>query len=446
MMKKTNPSLRRRLLWYVTVTGMVLVLFSIYLLGYYFLEGRKVNTKYMLEMDAKDYAQRYQDDSDAPLPDRAHMHAYRSIEDIPQGLLALFPQDEHVHRYMADLDTTFLFDDAKWQLLSELSGLCRGIPCELIFFYAYQLHDGQWLYLVLASSDDDYDKVQNVDFERMLYFMLPIALLFLLVMLGLAFVLMREVSKPIAGVSDWADRLALDDLGKPVPDFRFRELDIVAGRLHGAFERIGQVLDNEHRFLRDASHELRTPLAVMSSNLELLDKLSEKDQRPDSEQDSIARLKRAVLNMQQLTETLLWLSRDEANMPAPESVALDSLVTSLVDDSRYLLEGKNVSVNTRYASSDAELPVTPCRIVLANLIRNAFQYTREGTVDITVEGASVTVSNHCASQHGGMPRQADYGFGLGLKLVEQITDKLGWRYEMTPCPNGRTTTIVLDAS
>ena len=105
-------------------------------------------------------------------------------------------------------------------------------------------------------------------------------------------------------------------------------------------------MENEQRFLQHASHELRTPLSVISGNLELLDKLAERRRRCEAEREAFDRLNRAVTNMRQLTETLLWLSRASEKPPVAEPVELHALMHALVEENRYLLDAKPVEIGS----------------------------------------------------------------------------------------------------
>lgn len=436
-----NPRLRNRLLWLIIGMGGALVLFYTLLLSYYFYLGLEMSNRLTLEQDAKYYAARYGESPDTPLPAGANLRSYRGIDSVPAPLLALFPPDSHVHRQMQKFDGTGEKNIPAGHPTEQLTELCNGVTCKLIFFYTYQLDETEWLYLVRSLGLKDVDAVQVAEFDRIVFITIPIASIFLLIIIIQSYLVIKRVGKPIRQLADWADSLTFDDLDSTLPNFRYRELDLVAGRLRGAFERIGQVMENEHRFLRNASHELRTPIAVMSANLELLDKLSVKYQRGESETNAVSRLQRAVLTMQQLTETLLWLSRESETPPASEPVALDMLVNSLIEENQYLLDDKKVEIEVINHFDKLNAPATPCRIVLTNLIRNAFQYTHEGKVTITIGEDSVEISNHCTNQKTGHPISKDYGFGLGLALVEQIAAKLGWHYQHINLDGGRLTTI-----
>jgi len=146
------------------------------------------------------------------------------------------------------------------------------------------------------------------------------------------------------------------------------------------------------------------------------------------------RMVRAVDSMQTLTETLLWLSRKEENMPGPETFDVAEMVDDLIRETRYLLAGKPVELALDLTGCPAFLPKVPCRIALGNLIRNAFQYTVQGRVEIRVVPESVIIFN----DHGNGPvlPEKEYGFGLGLSLVEQICSRLDLKYSTETIAGG----------
>jgi len=191
---------------------------------------------------------------------------------------------------------------------------------------------------------------------------------------------------------------------------------------------VQESLDREHRFLRHASHELRTPIAVVRNNVELLHKIKESvntEKNPQLEK-AVDRIDRAGLNMQYLTETLLWLSRKETESLPDKEFELDRMLEELVEEMQYLLDRKDVELNVETNVHIVCLPEYPVRIVLGNLIRNALQHTWEGTISIRQRGYRVDIFN---SQTPGDVEQEDLGFGLGLQLTDQLTRKLGWKYK-----------------
>ena len=433
---RTFPSLRRSLLSWFAGSGVVLVLAYTLLLEHYLELGIELRTKSVLERTAASYAEAVAANPAAPPPAAPGLRSFRHIEDIPAALREQLSPEAFRHREMQHL---VVLDDGGDPVKATLPISCEGGPCEFLFFFSYRLDDRAWLYLaqnvvVTEAEDLEYDFIETVA--------LIIGLVFALTLLTLALVLSRRIGHPVRRLAHWADNLSLESLDE-TPDFRFRELNLVAARLRSAFHRMARGMENEQRFLQHASHELRTPLSVMSGNLELLDKLAERRHRCEAEREALDRLNLAITNMRQLTETLLWLSRRSEKLPAAEPIELHALMHSLVEENRYLLDSKPVEIVVTGNRSRIHVPSTPCRIVLANLIRNAFQYTRFGRVSIDIAHDHITIDNeNAADVEEDAPREdGEYGFGLGLKLVDELCRRLGWGYESSPRGDGRSTTV-----
>jgi hypothetical protein len=129
--------------------------------------------------------------------------------------------------------------------------------------------------------------------------------------------------------------------------------------------------------------------------------------------------------MQHLTDTLLWLSRDNAEKLPEKHLEIDTLVKQLVEGMSYLIDRKDIQLQVKTSPCTVLLPEIPAQIVLGNLIRNAFQHTWEGSITILQHSNCVDISN---TQTEGTIEQQDLGFGLGLQLTIQLAQKLNWLY------------------
>lgn len=247
--------------------------------------------------------------------------------------------------------------------------------------------------------------------------------------------LIRKIARPIERLKDWAKSLDQNKLQQPAPDFDYAELNMLANIIKNSLNSVQQSLDREQEFLSYASHELRTPIAVTRTNSELLSKMMTVNNNPEKQIEVVERIKRASITMTDLTETLLWLNRSEGKSLVTEHVQLGELTEQLVHDLDYLLEGKCVEVTLSVDTQSFELPVTLCRIVLANLLRNAFQHTSDGRVSVIQTGRSLTITNqnsHALEQNEAL------GFGLGLKLTKKLIDQHQWQFTSEDIEGGRT--------
>lgn len=431
-----TKSLKRFLLAYFVGTGLVVVVIYTFLVNYYFFLGLETDSLFTFEQEAKQFDRHYQENPDTPLPRMANLSAYLGIDALPSEVLTLFPARQHRDRRFLE------FHNHENEIggdhpVDQVAHLCAGEHCELLFFYRYKLYNGEHLYLLLSYGPEDITEAQKEEFERWLIATLPLGAVFIMMVVVGAVIIIRKVAQPIHQLAVWADGLDLENIRTGRPTFPFHELTTVAERLQSAFNRMGGALEHEQQFLRNASHELRTPLAVMANNLELMKKLNTRREVSMPEQQVLDRIGRAVLSMQQLTETLLWLSREESTLPEPEPVALDELVQNQIQFYEYLLDQKNVQVNVSVSRSKVQVSATACRIVVANLIRNAFQYTADGQVEIGVDGSEFRICNVSKNDAANDTSGSDYGFGLGLTLVEQITERMRWAYTHQNIPGGR---------
>ncbi|GAB4292384.1 MAG: hypothetical protein Kow0083_05410 [Methylophaga sp.] len=241
--------------------------------------------------------------------------------------------------------------------------------------------------------------------------------------------LMRRVSEPVSRLTHWTHQLSPDKLREPLPDFSYPELNEMASLIRNSLSSVHDTLEREQQFLRFTSHELRTPISIIRNNIELIHKIQQKNGETarDKQADIINRIDRASLTMQHLSETLLWLSREDTTELPAQTFRLDKLISELVEEMRYLLNNKPVEVELSLQAFEITQSQIASRIVIGNLIRNAFQHTWEGKVIIRQHDNEIEILNDCPPRHE-LDYAGDQGFGLGLQLTQQLCDKLGWFY------------------
>lgn len=299
-------------------------------------------------------------------------------------------------------------------------------PDSIYFVYRYQEGDEN-IFVIRHGSRATAPPLIGLNAAKSKHMLLAISVSIAGIIGGVILLLMRRVSRPVASLGGWARSLNSESLRKPAPDFSYPELNDLAGLIKTSLSSVQESLDREHSFLRHASHELRTPITIIRNNIELLHKIENTPSPQQAIQQAkvIERIDRASINMQHLTETLLWLSRKEVETLPAKELELDSMLEELVENLKYLLDRKEIELHLETSPYLISLPETPTEIVLGNLIRNAFQHTWEGSIHIQQQGNQVIITNSQSPANSG---QDDLGFGLGLQLTTKLIKKLNWTY------------------
>ena len=311
------------------------------------------------------------------------------------------------------------------------------LPENLFFVVYYPNPEGEPRYVSRIMLEKDRPTViANIEPEQRMFWIAVTGFAAIVLFAFFLFMVMKKIAKPVESLRGWAKSLNQTNLQQTPPDFTYNELNVLATLIRSSLLSAHESVEREQRFLSYASHELRTPISVIRSNVELLNRLSEKAPLSDKQQLTLQRIERAGLTMSDLTDTLLWLSRNEEQQSSPEPVNLADKITALSTELNYLLIAKhvNVALNTqqeRLITTDA----TACHIVLTNLIRNAYQHTQAGQVHISQQGSKVTIVN-CSAKDDALvantstAKHASIGYGLGLQLSEKIIKRHGWVYEV----------------
>ena len=218
-------------------------------------------------------------------------------------------------------------------------------------------------------------------------------------------------------------------------DFPPDEVGFLASEFDAYQKRLRAFIEREQNFTADVSHELRTPLAVIEGAAEVLQEDTGLD---EAQRTRIRRIARAAHEMTEMTSALLELAREQRKGHVSGDCDVAALLEDIIDSHRHLLERRDVSIELD-VTSPLHLPVQCAllRIVLANLVRNAFSYTRKGRVQIKLDEKGISVLD----TGEGIPADqinevfepfysAQGGEGIGLSLVRRICRHYRWEVSL----------------
>lgn len=231
-----------------------------------------------------------------------------------------------------------------------------------------------------------------------------------MILIGGAFCywLANYLTAPVARLSKATNELASGNLAVRVgPSFGKRrdELASLGSDFDVMAEQIESLLISQRRLLGDISHELRSPLARLNIALELA------RQRAGLEATSaLERIQHEAENLNQMIGQLLALTRLETGASEFRRHRFDlaRLVRDIAEDADFEARSRNRSAQV---NSSASCTIAGneglLRPAIENVVRNAVQYTAEGTaVDIDVkpgieELRSPAPRPNVKSQNGG---------------------------------------------
>ncbi len=372
--------------------------------------SKMIDTLVSTEVDY--FLYRYEKDKTTPLPHSKYIHVYKTFDELRDS----------VKEVVKDLGPG----------VHSVRKFKKGRPLHLAVI---QLPDKKKPYYMIFHSRGFFDK--NV-------FLTPMEILFtllglLVVPCGIAgYFLARGIFKPVVKLVNQIRNLDPENL-----QTRFsqnqpgNEIGMLSQTIDDTMNRINAFIQREKQFTRDASHELRTPLTIVSGAVEIMEQQPEVGQNPMLAKP-LKRISDSAKNMQTTIETFLWLAREESG-PA-ESCRVAPVVQKAADDTRYLIEQKNVSLtidirHDKWVTVKEEI----LYIVVVNLVRNAFQFTASGSVDLildeekfsvedTGKGIDPKVLEQVTQPH--VKTEASCGFGLGLSIVSRLSQRFGWKFEI----------------
>jgi signal transduction histidine kinase/CheY-like chemotaxis protein len=227
-------------------------------------------------------------------------------------------------------------------------------------------------------------------------------------------------------------------------------------------EKLAEIDAAKTAFFSNVSHEFRTPLTLMIGPLEEL--LASPADPIFSKRESIELIHRNSLRLLRLVNTLLDFSRIEADRVQAhyEPVDLDSLTADLASTFRSVVEkaGLRFTVDCYSLGESIYVDRGMWEKIVLNLLSNAFKFTFEGSIAVTLRdrGSEVELavsdtgtgipahelSNIFKRFHRvqGAPGRTYEGTGIGLALVESLV-KLHGGHVVVESKVGRGTAFLV---
>ncbi len=256
----------------------------------------------------------------------------------------------------------------------------------------------------------------------------------------------RQITKPLL---DLKKAVEIDHQNLAELTHLPSEVGVLARAIDAQNKKLAQYLKREQLFTGDVSHELRTPLTLIMGASEVLASQLAHDSHLS---EFTNRISTTAKETSEIISALLLLSRAPEKLDAPQT-SINSIAINEAERLKYLLKYKSVTC-TVVAEQDYTVNVRPelLKMALGNLIKNAFQYTDEGDVKITIDSNKITVrdtglgisedmmpllyerfkrlerintDNNTISSESSSNKVE--GTGLGLSIVQRIMTHMEWQ-------------------
>lgn len=368
---------------------------------------------------------------------RDQLHALQHQTDAQQVLANPLFKDWHFYQ---GADTATLPDNVRALPIGSHHSVPMG---ENYYHVEVERWQGQPVYMVYDITEWE---AQEHALLRILLYGTVIVLIAAIAMGSRA---AKTILAPIRKLTDRVSHIQPGQRQVRIADeFTGSEIGQIAEAVDVYLGRLDQFVEREQSFTAAASHELRTPLSVMMGAVDVLEA---NPQTPASTR-AIQRIQRACGEMLAFIEATLFLSREEAsgiNQGAPAE--LSAIIHRLLEDNKSKLTDAGITVTTDFASTlQLSQPESIVQITVGNILRNAIEHSRGGTITIALTGKTLTIAD---TGEGIAADQLDCvfdrsyttkpgGTGMGLNLVKRICDRFHWDIAITS-ELARGTTITL---
>jgi len=273
----------------------------------------------------------------------------------------------------------------------------------------------------------------------------------------LAFALVRWVSRPLAGLTSAAGRLADGDLeSRAVVDSGPPELRRLAATFNTMAGRLEALVHGNRAVIADVSHQLRTPLAALRLRLDLL--AADPDPDPETTGHELAGALEELARLSRLVDGLLAVARAENVVPVPTSVDVAEVARERVVAWHPVADDRGIALEVLSSPRPSVLAWMGeghLEQVLDNLIANALDALSAGnhvtvTALATAAGARITVADDGPGMSAEDRERAflrfttsnPNGTGLGLAIVHRLVTSNGGTARLAETPGGGLTAVL----
>jgi len=229
---------------------------------------------------------------------------------------------------------------------------------------------------------------------------------------------------PLKRLNQQIQKFAKGDLDVKIDIDSDDEIGKIAKSFNKAIKHIKQLISSKNLFMRNIMHELKTPITTSRIVAETVD-------------DEMAReiLIKSFNRMNELIEDLAQVERITMYNFSPKKGQY--LLSEIIEEAKNMLLKDEKHFEFIYANRKITTDKSLLALVLKNLIDNAIKYSPNHFARVEIMGDKIMVRSkgeklkHDLSYYTepfSQEEKRSAGFGLGLYIVDNVTEKLGGEF------------------
>ncbi len=400
----------RLTLWYVLVSGSLLILFSLYLYSLIAADLRAQFDRSLLRA-AEATAAFFEETAEQTREVSASAQETVRELRLPGAAMAIFQEDVLLASSSPSLSRDVLTASRSEMAARGHEPRIADIKGGRARLARRRLQIEGNNYSVILVEELSGLSAQLQSLRRAFYFGFPSALA--LAALG-GFFLVKKSLAPVVAISEQAEHISVKNLSERLTVRDNDELGRLAGVLNALLSRLDASFKIMGDFMADASHELRTPLGVIRSSAEVT--LS-RDRTVHEYKEALKAIEQQSIRATSLVNDMLALAMaDSGERPLRfEELYLDDLVEECCRAHHPLARRKSIHLSSEIAR-DIQMNGDPALLksLVSNLVDNAIAYTPEGgsvSVRFFAEASNVRLI------------VSDTGVGIPSECIERVFDR-----------------------
>lgn len=226
-------------------------------------------------------------------------------------------------------------------------------------------------------------------------------------------------------------------IGRKDNNFNFSDLEELNIRLVNLIEKEKILRENQREYTRSIAHDFKTPLTVIRAYIEgiFLKRLEFNDQASKDILDEVDNLDKLIPHF--IAEELDYEVKE---------LNLKTVLLEVIEKHKLIFKDKNLVMEVDLVDVFVNIAYIDLLRIIENIISNAFHYSKENGLikiilgqnkELTVVDQGIGMSKKTRERiKNGYYRSKEaneynkLGSGLGLKMVREIVDRLGYEFSI----------------